>query len=460
VLSLPKNVKTILFGMEPPELLEQLKENLYVSVAVSTTLVLVTAWVLFSTVPSHILWAWAGIQIILAVGRIVVVRKLIANNTNRQQFRTVKMYYTAIMLFIGLSWGAAAILASLYSSEVTLITLALILAGLTAGSVSTMTPVFSGFAAFFFGATLPLFVAMFISPYDDLVSMSPIVMLYTVIVFSSGHKLYSSIFDALELTHELQRLNEVVVKEKNYAEQANRAKSTFLSSMSHEVRTPLNAILGFSQLLKMDDLNPQQSQNLEEIHIAGEHLLSLINEVLDLSKVESGDVDLNLQPVFIHESMQRCISMMKPLADKQQITLTKFDAEENWCIQADVKRVQQVFLNLLSNAIKYNKQAGEVTIFCEQVNDTFLRISIKDTGFGIAKEKQDDVFSPFQRLGWEAGSVEGSGIGLFFTKKLINLMGGNVGFESKQGVGSTFWCELPLVDATTDIFTVENTINN
>lgn len=444
----PQAYKTIFFGIEPPELLAQLKENLYVSVAISLTLVLVTAWLLWSTVPNNILWIWIGIQIGLAVVRIVTVQRLTVYAHKQQKFLHLKLFYTLIMFLIGLSWGGASILASLYSPEITLVVLALIIAGLTAGAVSTMSSVFSGFSSFFLGSTLPLFVAMFISPYETLVTMSPIVLLYTVIVFSSGYKFYSSQLGTLELTHDLQRSNEMVLHQKEYAEQANRAKSTFLSSMSHELRTPLNAILGFSQLLRMDDLNPQQSQNLEEIYIAGEHLLSLINEVLDLSKVESGEVDLNLEPIFIQQNIQRCISMVMPLADDHDITLTKIESEINWCVEADVKRVQQVFLNLLSNAIKYNKDSGEVTISCQQVSDDFLRISINDTGFGIAKEKQEEVFSPFHRLGWEAGMVEGTGIGLFFSKKLITLMGGNVGFESELGVGSTFWCELPLIKAT------------
>jgi len=460
VLRIPTELRAVLFEVEPPELLKQLKEHLFAGISISVTLVVVTVWVLSNSVPHDFLWVWASLQLVLAATRVYIVKQLVVSETTQQKFITLKLYYTALMLVIGIIWGGASLLASIYSPEIILVTIALIIAGLGGGAVSTLTPVFSGFTTFFFGSALTLFIAMFFSPYEVMVIMSPLVLIYTMIVFSSGYKLYSSVVDALKLTREARQLNEVVVQQKEYAEQANRAKSTFLSSMSHELRTPLNAILGFSQLLKMDELNPQQSQNLNEIYIAGEHLLSLIDEVLDLSKVESGELDLNLQPIFIQESMQRCITMVKPLADKQQITLTKIDAEENWCIQADVKRVQQVFLNLLSNAIKYNKPAGEVTIFCEQVNDAFLRVSIKDTGYGIAKEKQNEVFSPFQRLGWEGGSVEGSGIGLFFSKKLINLMGGSVGFESKQGVGSTFWCELPLVDATTDLFTVKNTINN
>lgn len=159
---------------------------------ISTTLVLVTFWLLFGTVPSHILWLWAGIQLILAIIRTFLVRKLVATDTNKQQFRTIKFYYTLIMLLIGLSWGSASILASLYSSEVTLVVLALIIAGLTAGAISTLTPVFSGFTTLFLGSSLLLFIAMVISPYDVLVTISPILLLYTVIVFSSGHKLYNS----------------------------------------------------------------------------------------------------------------------------------------------------------------------------------------------------------------------------------------------------------------------------
>ena len=451
MLRIPTELKAVLFEVEPPELLKQLKEHLFASIGISIVLVALTVWVLSNSVPHHFLWGWASLQLTLAVARVHIVNLLARTDATQQSFVAFKLYYTALMLVIGVTWGGASVLASIYSPEITLVTIALIIAGLGGGAVSTLTPVFSGFVTFFFGSALTLSIAMFFSPYEVMVVMSPVVLLYTMIVFSSGYKLYNSVVDALKLTHDARQLNEVVVQQKEYAEQANRAKSTFLSSMSHELRTPLNAILGFSQLLKMDDLNPQQSQNLEEIHVAGEHLLSLINEVLDLSKVESGDVELNLQPVFIQESMQRCISMMKPLAEKRQITLVKLEEETHWCIEADVKRVQQVFLNLLSNAIKYNKHGGEVTIFCQQINDKFLRVSIKDTGFGIAKEKQEEVFSPFHRLGWEAGSVEGSGIGLFFTKKLMGLMHGQLGFESEQGVGSTFWCELPLVHVTADL---------
>jgi len=441
------------YEIEPVELLEQLKANLLSSVLLSLLLIFVTMWVLYSTVAIKLLIIWASVQIILTAFRVYFVQKLTSSKLSEKQFITIKLIYTLVMLLLGLMWGAACILASIFSPEITMLIVVLILTGITAGAVSTATPVFSGFAALFFGATIPLFVAMYISKYSVLSSMSPIVILYIIIVSSSGKKLYLSLLNALKLTHDLQKMNEVVVHQKNYAEQANKAKSTFLSSMSHELRTPLNAILGFSQLLKMDELNPQQTQNLEEIHIAGEHLLKLINEVLDLSKVESGEISLKLEPILIQSCIDGCISMVTPLANQHDISLSLEEAKQNWVINADEQRVQQVFLNLLSNAIKYNRKAGSVKITCRLMADNFLRILFTDTGAGIARKQYDEVFSPFHRLGWEAGMVEGTGIGLFFSKKLLESMGGKIGFDSVEGEGSTFWCDLPLVEANTETVT-------
>lgn len=227
------------------------------------------------------------------------------------------------------------------------------------------------------------------------------------------------------------------------ADRANHAKSEFLSSMSHELRTPLNAVLGFSQMLEMDDgLTVEQLDSVEEIIKAGNHLLSLINEVLDLAGIESGKISLSLETVDVSALLLDCSQLVQPLAASRQVSL-HLSVPEGTAVRADLQRLKQVLLNLLSNAIKYNHPSGEVRITAES-DDVRVRIAISDTGAGIPPERLRELFQPFNRLGADRAVVEGTGIGLVITRKLTEAMGGRIGVDSEPGKGSRFWVDLPL----------------
>ena len=235
-------------------------------------------------------------------------------------------------------------------------------------------------------------------------------------------------------------------KAKLAAEEANRAKSEFLSSMSHELRTPLSAILGFAQLIDsgVPPPTPTQKRSLDQIQQSGWYLLDLINEILDLALIESGRLSLSPEPMSLGAVLLECEGMIGPQASKRSIRVNFPALSEEYFVKADRTRVKQILLNLLSNAIKYNRSGGVVTAACVALPLHRIRVSVQDTGHGLTPEQIGGLFQPFNRLGREVLTEQGTGIGLVVTKKLVELMGGTIGVESTPEVGSTFWFELNL----------------
>ncbi|HUW36584.1 MAG TPA: PAS domain S-box protein [Rhodocyclaceae bacterium] len=257
-----------------------------------------------------------------------------------------------------------------------------------------------------------------------------------------------------QFEHALQENNLELENARAAAEKANLAKSEFLSSMSHELRTPLNAVLGFAQLMASETPPPTAAQKLsiDQILQAGWYLLRLINEILDLAMIESGKVTMSQESISLTDVLLDCQAMIEPQAQKRGIRMTFPNFDKLFYVHADRTRVKQVMINLLSNAIKYNRVGGAVIVQCALSGENRVRISVKDTGDGLTPEQLAQLFQPFNRLGQETSTEEGTGIGLVVTKQLVELMGGVIGVESRVGDGSVFWVELAASSAPALVF--------
>ena len=251
-----------------------------------------------------------------------------------------------------------------------------------------------------------------------------------------------------ELETKVEERTRDLMYAKDDAERANRAKSEFLSRMSHELRTPMNAVMGFAQLIAADEkISEKHADYSNEILTAGKHLLELIEEMLDLSRIESGKIELETQPVNLLSVLDESLKLIHAMAAEHNVEIEKtFPQDMRYEVVAEATRLKEVLLNLLTNAIKYGSQGSKITITGEQMDTGFCRLIIADKGKGLTMEEQQKVFDPFERLGAENSNIQGVGIGLAITKRFVELMGGRIGVESQPGQGAKFFIELKLAE--------------
>ncbi|MCK5697011.1 MAG: response regulator [Gammaproteobacteria bacterium] len=255
-----------------------------------------------------------------------------------------------------------------------------------------------------------------------------------------------------KLLHTINHQNKQLIEARDTAEHANQAKSEFLASMSHELRTPLNSIIGYAQLFQYDkNIAPQHIENSQHINEAGQHLLTLINDLLELAKIDAHQVTLNMTEVHLIPLIQECLTLINPLLLKKEMSIDYQLAQCNYIVKADEVRLKQSLINLLSNAIKYTDIQGHIKISCTKDSNNMIKLGVSDTGYGISSDNQKKLFQAFNRLGKESSNIQGTGIGLIISKRLIEMMGGTIEFVSQLGEGSTFWLILKNVSQSTRV---------
>ncbi|MCW8909625.1 MAG: ATP-binding protein [Gammaproteobacteria bacterium] len=411
--------------------------NITTAIMANTGIALLLLWVLKDHVDQTLLNYWISALSIILVARglgLYVFKKISPEDQNINIWLYAFAIKSTLAAFI---WGISIWVFEPYNNPEIPILITFVLGGMTAGAAAILGSVFTVYILYVLACMLPITIWFFLQTSEMHSIMAMMLCIYMLAMISGGYTYQKVMLKSILLSRQL-------IKAKEQAEQANQAKSIFLSRMSHELRTPLNAIMGFAQLISHDkNQSEKQKDHSNEIIKASTILLKLIEDLLDLSRIEANKIDINIEEVDCHKLISECVDLINPVVEKYQIQLKyKTGNTVNQLILADEFRLKQILLNLLSNACKYNRPNGSVTISYTAINN-IIRISIEDTGIGIAPEKQDKVFQSYERLGNEDTLIEGTGIGLTIVKQLANLMDAQVGFESRENEGSTFWIDLP-----------------
>ncbi len=376
--------------------------------------------------------------------------------------RTLAYIYLSGVILTGCIWGAMVIWLMPEMDFKGQVLLFVIIMGMSSGAIPTMSYLKAPITIFILLLILPLIYITYAMHVPNALPVAITMIVYTTFMLRTAITFFNSTKDMLVLQEKAIDHEYEMLLQREQALQANNTKSEFLSRMSHELRTPLNAVIGLNELMQVNTAEPLTEKQLSrsrKIHEAAQHLLNLVNDVLDLSRIETGDIDIRIEPVegiaMVHDVLTLAESKIRSNALRVDVGTMP---ETLW-LQADRVRLKQVLFNLIDNAIKYNRKEGMIGIEIAEVDGGFWRIAVLDTGYGLSKDDIQQLFVPFARLSAERLGIDGTGIGLSYSKQLVELMGGRIGVESREGEGSCFWFELPEAQFEPDVSAqrVENT---
>ena len=400
--------------------------------------------------------SWGRLAGWLSLFFIVLVFRSVSNwlysrqkKKHRVDHRKSEVIFIAGVVMTGLLWASISLSLFPEADLKGKILLFIVIMGIAAASNTTMGYRLAPIYIFTSLLVLPLAFGVIISDFPNAIAVSIAMMVYMVFLLRTSTTFYKNNEKMLQLQAASINNEQKLLVQREKAELANQAKSEFLSLMSHELRTPLNTVLGLNELQLLDRNEPLTSKQRKrsiKINDAGRHLLSLVNDVLDFSRIESGEIEINATTIDSMAVLRDALKLIEGKAGSRSINIYIEEAEGGLLVMADHTRLKQVLVNLLDNAVKYNRQGGTITVAFEDVGHGYLRISVIDTGYGIPEELRGELFKPFSRLNAEAMGIDGTGIGLSFSKQLVELMNGQIGVDSRQGQGSCFWLELPRAE--------------